>query len=475
MANTYITTDQGGFPTGGTAGQVPVKQSGTDFDYAWGAAGGGTGTSLEITVNQTGHGLVVGDWIRSNGTANQFTKAQADTAANAEVVGVVTTYVGINDFKYTANGIATAGVPAGTPNTVFFLDPTTPGAVTFTPPTGVGQIRKPLGIVIASGTKMQLKDFDGEVLTGGSTIIGNKIYVNSTDYTFPNSTAEETILSVTIPGNTLGTNNCLRVRLNVREWNMDNGGSGFTLKAYYGGNNIASNGFSPVSTSAANGTGVIEFLLYGDTATNAQMGTLTTDITVGDGSSTGGPRTNHVYQKGTSAIDSTLDQTLAVTGQFGFSASLPFVISGMTIENLGNNAAVTLTDFDYGTPVGASVSTNTAGSPANDNTNIVTITTTVAKRFQISLVGGINLSGSAQVITFGGQINVDSGAQIIDIVSGSYQSNLLNVNYHPCSGTVFTNLLSPGTHTFRLRATCSSLDGSATFTFGGGLYVIGLT
>lgn len=37
---TAIKTNQGGMPAGGTAGQVPVKQSGADYDVAWGSASG---------------------------------------------------------------------------------------------------------------------------------------------------------------------------------------------------------------------------------------------------------------------------------------------------------------------------------------------------------------------------------------------------------------------------------------------------
>jgi len=63
MSTQAIRTEQGGLPTGGTAGQVPVKQSGTDYDVAWGAGGGGSpGASL---ISSSGY-LPIGKTYNNN-------------------------------------------------------------------------------------------------------------------------------------------------------------------------------------------------------------------------------------------------------------------------------------------------------------------------------------------------------------------------------------------------------------------------
>ena len=48
MANTAIRKLQAGTPTGGTAGQALVKNSGTDFDYDWGTGGSVVVTNVSI-------------------------------------------------------------------------------------------------------------------------------------------------------------------------------------------------------------------------------------------------------------------------------------------------------------------------------------------------------------------------------------------------------------------------------------------
>ena len=64
-----------------------------------------TSTSeLERTVTKTAHGLVVGNWI--TGT---YTKGNATTLANSEVIGVVTEVVDTNTFKYQSRGFTKIG------------------------------------------------------------------------------------------------------------------------------------------------------------------------------------------------------------------------------------------------------------------------------------------------------------------------------------------------------------------------------
>lgn len=122
-------------------------------------------------VTQVTHGFAVGDVIRVSGT-NTFTKAQANTAGNAEVAGIVVEIVSPNIFRYAVEGIITTGVPAQAAGTVMFLDPTTAGALTATEPSTVGQVSLPLAIVIENGTSMLFHKYRGFQI---NTIAGNPI------------------------------------------------------------------------------------------------------------------------------------------------------------------------------------------------------------------------------------------------------------------------------------------------------------
>ncbi len=129
------------------------------------AGGSGTGVATVFSVAQTAHGFVVGDILRNSGTANTYAKAQADTAAHAEVVGIVTTVTNANNFSLTTHGIITAGVPAEAAGAVLFLSDTVAGALTTTEPTDINTVSKPLAIVLESSVKMVLENFRGELIT----------------------------------------------------------------------------------------------------------------------------------------------------------------------------------------------------------------------------------------------------------------------------------------------------------------------
>ena len=63
--------------------------------------GAAVAKTLKETVMQTGHGFTVGNAIRWDQTAAtpKYVLAQADSAANAEVAGVVNTISDSNSYK----------------------------------------------------------------------------------------------------------------------------------------------------------------------------------------------------------------------------------------------------------------------------------------------------------------------------------------------------------------------------------------
>lgn len=141
--------------------------------------GVGDGRRISNTIQQAGHGFVVGNIVRYNrigatgsGT-NRYELAKADSAQNAEVVGVVTSVVGPNTFVLTYNGeIDTSAFDAAltlADDDVFFLSDTTAGKPVNTPPTSAGSVIKPVLIRTANDTAV-ITNFVGTVIGGTSVV-----------------------------------------------------------------------------------------------------------------------------------------------------------------------------------------------------------------------------------------------------------------------------------------------------------------
>ncbi len=173
---TKIREAQAGAPTGGTTGQVLAKNSNTDLDYGW-ATPSGSGSSRLVT--QAGHAFVVGDVLRLDGiTADTYTKAQADSSANAEVEGIVVAPVvaGTSFTLATGKGSYVAYAPVATTGTTYFLSDVTPGALVTTAPTALGTIRKPILTVVTSATFSYFHNYIGQENNGIGN--GGAIYTN---------------------------------------------------------------------------------------------------------------------------------------------------------------------------------------------------------------------------------------------------------------------------------------------------------
>ena len=124
---------------------------------------------FQIAVTQSSHGLSVGQAVKVS-CNDTYATAQADSAANAEVVGIVTSVSG-NDFTLTLNGeiatggaISAANVAAGT---VLFLSQTTAGLLTATEPSTAGQVSKPVAVVTSQHARMVLLHYRGEIISTG--------------------------------------------------------------------------------------------------------------------------------------------------------------------------------------------------------------------------------------------------------------------------------------------------------------------
>ncbi len=105
-----------------------------------------TNLRLNVAVNQTTHGFVVGDLLYHNGTS--YVKAIATSAAAAEVIGIVSSVVDANNFVLFVSGVVVlSGLTAGV---VYFLSATVAGAYSSTEPTTTGEISKPVFVAIST-------------------------------------------------------------------------------------------------------------------------------------------------------------------------------------------------------------------------------------------------------------------------------------------------------------------------------------
>ena len=120
-----------------------LQYNGSSWVNATVASGGGA----TVSVTQSSHGFVAGDVLRYNGTA--YVKAQADSAANAEVIGIVSAVADANTFTLLTGGQVT-GLSGLTAGEVYFLSAATAGAMTVTEPSTTGQISKPIFIAVST-------------------------------------------------------------------------------------------------------------------------------------------------------------------------------------------------------------------------------------------------------------------------------------------------------------------------------------
>lgn len=83
---------------------------------------GGAGGDTEIAISKVGHGFVVGNVIRYD-TSSGWTLADAGSKTNATIVGVVSTVVDADNFKFKTEGKITgvSGLSSVTAGTVYYL------------------------------------------------------------------------------------------------------------------------------------------------------------------------------------------------------------------------------------------------------------------------------------------------------------------------------------------------------------------
>lgn len=132
-------------------------------------ASGASGVATQYSVTQTAHGLSVGNIVRFNGT--NYVTAQADSAADAEVIGIVSIVSDVDHFTLLEQGEITtlSGLTAGT---TYFLSDATPGLLTSIIPTTPGSVNKPL-LICTSSSSGVFNNMRGEIISGSSTTVSS--------------------------------------------------------------------------------------------------------------------------------------------------------------------------------------------------------------------------------------------------------------------------------------------------------------
>ncbi len=187
---TYDTGDQR-LAIGTTDGWVLTVDVASGTGMKWAAPTGGGGFTK--AVNQTTHGFAVDDAIRHNGTI--WVKAQADTAANAGTLGVVTVVAGANDFTYQFGGLLTTGT--WTDGAEYFLSAATAGLIIVEPSYSIGEVREFIGTGTPDGMLLEIDLGDViEAAGGGGDIATDDLWAAAGDLVVGTGVDTAAILSI---------------------------------------------------------------------------------------------------------------------------------------------------------------------------------------------------------------------------------------------------------------------------------------
>jgi hypothetical protein len=133
-------------------------------DAGGGGGGGDDFVPLTLAVEQTAHGLDVGDWVRHDGS--DYVIALADSEGNSRTLGVVVDVIDVDNFILQAGGYVETltGLTSGAQ---YFLSSTVAGTITTTEPTADGEVSKPVFVATSTSTGWLL-NHRGLVLPIGS-------------------------------------------------------------------------------------------------------------------------------------------------------------------------------------------------------------------------------------------------------------------------------------------------------------------
>jgi len=160
---------------------------------------------------------------------------------------------------------------------------------------------------------------EAETLSNGSSAdalhthtYSEKIHVAAASVTVENTAVKTALLSATVPGGSLSTNNCIEIYIPITNIITDASSATFEIELVYGATDVCT---ASITTDAGGidvaQRGFIRAVLYANGATNSQVGfiqmfTSQQQANVADKQVT-------ICDDGTSAEDSTADKTISVT------------------------------------------------------------------------------------------------------------------------------------------------------------------
>jgi len=185
---------------------------------------------------------------------------------------------------------------------------------------------------------------DGQILTADSSVASgakwattqtNLVETSASIVTLTNSTAETSLMSVSVPGSVLGSTNAVRAKLLIRNIGTDNVDDTVTLRALYGTTSIATLLIGSVIGGANAGlAGNLTFDLIANLAASAQRGQLQAQLSRGvfpHSSVVGEDKTLF----GTSAENSDGAKVIGITAQWNdANPSNTLNTNGYTVEKI---------------------------------------------------------------------------------------------------------------------------------------------
>ena len=150
--------------------------------------------TVSETLQQSNHGFVHGDVIRYNPTTSVFVKAQANNAANAEVAGVVSSIADANNFTIVYSGAIELNAFDGVSYPALFLSDSVAGALTWTPPSAIGSVVKPVAVRSSNRKNHIVVNYLGTQIGGSSTVAIDQIQPVGTICPYGGSTTPDTWL-----------------------------------------------------------------------------------------------------------------------------------------------------------------------------------------------------------------------------------------------------------------------------------------
>lgn len=188
---------------------------------------------------------------------------------------------------------------------------------------------------VAIGTSGQILTVNSSTATGvewGTAPARAKIAVSGSVIT-ASSTNETSIMSVTIPGSTLGTNNTVRARLFATAiWGTTT--NTLRLRANYGTTSVVNVVFTPPANATTSVQGIIDFNILGSNSVTSQLGIVDLHL-LNNRLNPLAPSVLGVdyYQALPIYVNSSANQTLGVTAQTNGN-DVSIVVNGFTVEKL---------------------------------------------------------------------------------------------------------------------------------------------